>query len=101
MPVVKASDIAFARLQAPDLDVAEKFLRKNPKKITFYAPIVTWLMTVLAGTGHTSFSTLPVIVEVETVDELREALRALDVDALHLSLTHDGGIASAVCIAEG
>jgi len=26
MPVVKASDIAFARLQAPDLDVAEQFL---------------------------------------------------------------------------
>ena len=28
-------------------------------------------------------------------------MSALDVDALHLSLTHDGGIASAVCIAEG
>ena len=26
MPVVKASDIAFARLMAPDLDVAERFL---------------------------------------------------------------------------
>src|SRR5262245_57331468 len=26
MPVVKAQDIAFARLQAPDLDVAERFL---------------------------------------------------------------------------
>src|SRR5690242_281437 len=26
MPVVKALDIAFARLQAPDLDVAERFL---------------------------------------------------------------------------
>lgn len=44
--------------------LAERALRKNPKQITFYAPIVTWLMTVLAGTGHTAFSTLPVIVEV-------------------------------------
>ena len=26
MPLVKASDIAFARLQVPDMDVAEKFL---------------------------------------------------------------------------
>jgi hypothetical protein len=26
MPVVKASDIAFARLQVPDMDVAERFL---------------------------------------------------------------------------
>ncbi|BDM63200.1 anaerobic C4-dicarboxylate transporter [Shewanella sp. NFH-SH190041] len=46
------------------VDVAEKFLRKNPKRITFYAPIVTYLMTLLAGTGHTAFSTLPVIAEV-------------------------------------
>ena len=44
--------------------VAERWLRKNPRHITFFAPIVTWLMTVLAGTGHTAFSTLPVIVEV-------------------------------------
>lgn len=46
------------------VDVAENFLRKNPKRITFYAPIVTYLMTILAGTGHTAFSTLPVIAEV-------------------------------------
>lgn len=46
------------------VDIAEKFLRKNPKHITFYAPIVTYLMTLLAGTGHTAFSTLPVIAEV-------------------------------------
>ncbi|MBA5764328.1 anaerobic C4-dicarboxylate transporter [Vibrio sp. 404] len=46
------------------VQVAENFLRKNPKRITFYAPIVTFLMTLLAGTGHTAFSTLPVIAEV-------------------------------------
>ncbi|CED70342.1 anaerobic C4-dicarboxylate transporter DcuA [Aliivibrio wodanis] len=46
------------------VDLAEKFLRKNPKHITFYAPIVTYFMTMLAGTGHTAFSTLPVIAEV-------------------------------------
>ena len=44
--------------------VAEKILRKNPKYITFLAPTVTYFMTVLAGTGHTAFSTLPVIAEV-------------------------------------
>ncbi len=43
---------------------AEDFLRKNPRRITFYAPIVTYVMTVMAGTGHTAFSTLPVIAEV-------------------------------------
>ncbi|CCN38126.1 Anaerobic C4-dicarboxylate transporter dcuA [Vibrio nigripulchritudo SO65] len=46
------------------VDLAEQFLRKNPKHITFYAPVVTYLMTLLAGTGHTAFSTLPVIAEV-------------------------------------
>ncbi|OEF29413.1 anaerobic C4-dicarboxylate transporter [Vibrio rumoiensis] len=46
------------------VQLAEQFLRKNPKRITFYAPIVTYLMTLLAGTGHTAFSTLPVIAEV-------------------------------------
>ena len=51
--------------------IAERFLRKNPKRITFYAPIVTWLMTVLAGTGHTAFSTLPVIVEVAKEGNVR------------------------------
>lgn len=46
------------------VDIAERFLRRNPERVTVYAPIVTWLMTVLAGTGHTAFSTMPVIVEV-------------------------------------
>lgn len=44
--------------------VAERFLRRNPKQVTLWAPVVTWLMTVFAGTGHTAFSTLPVIIEV-------------------------------------
>ncbi|MDR2710637.1 MAG: anaerobic C4-dicarboxylate transporter [Burkholderiales bacterium] len=44
--------------------VAEKFLRKHPKYITYLAPLVTYFMTLMAGTGHTAFSTLPVIAEV-------------------------------------
>ncbi|PAJ70336.1 MULTISPECIES: anaerobic C4-dicarboxylate transporter [Corynebacterium] len=51
--------------------LAEKFLRSNPKRVTVYAPVVTWLMTVLAGTGHTAFSTLPVIVEVAKEGKVR------------------------------
>lgn len=51
--------------------LAERFLRRNPKRVTVYAPIVTWLMTVLAGTGHTAFSTLPVIVEVAKEGKVR------------------------------
>ncbi len=44
--------------------VAERILRRNPKYITFLAPVVTYTMTIFAGTGLTAFSTLPVIAEV-------------------------------------
>ena len=51
--------------------LAERFLRRNPRQITLWAPVVTWLMTVFAGTGHTAFSTLPVIVEVAKEGRIR------------------------------
>lgn len=51
--------------------VAEKLLRKNPKHVTYLAPVATYLMTVLAGTGHTAFSTLPVIAEVAKEGNVR------------------------------
>ncbi|MGL5729075.1 MAG: anaerobic C4-dicarboxylate transporter family protein, partial [Plesiomonas sp.] len=50
---------------------AEKILRKHPKQITFLAPLVTYFMTLLAGTGHTAFSTLPVIAEVAKEQGIR------------------------------
>lgn len=53
------------------VQLAEQFLRKNPKHITFYAPVVTYVMTLLAGTGHTAFSTLPVIAEVAKEQGIR------------------------------
>jgi anaerobic C4-dicarboxylate transporter DcuA len=46
------------------VSLAERLLRKQPRYITFLAPLVTYFMTLLAGTGHTAFSTLPVIAEV-------------------------------------
>ncbi|MDX1269376.1 MAG: anaerobic C4-dicarboxylate transporter family protein, partial [Oceanisphaera sp.] len=46
------------------VQVAERILRRNPKYITFLAPVVTYSMTIFAGTGLTAFSTLPVIAEV-------------------------------------
>ena len=35
------------------VSLAERMLRRHPKYITFLAPLVTWFMTILAGTGHT------------------------------------------------
>ncbi|MDC9593080.1 anaerobic C4-dicarboxylate transporter [Xenorhabdus sp. IM139775] len=42
----------------------EKLLRRNPKYITILAPIVTYFLTLFAGTGNISLATLPVITEV-------------------------------------
>jgi anaerobic C4-dicarboxylate transporter DcuA len=53
------------------VSIAEKILRKNPKHITFLAPVVTYIMTFFAGTGHTAFSTLPVIAEVAKEQGIR------------------------------
>lgn len=44
--------------------IAERILRANPKYINYLAPTVTYFLTILAGTGHTAFSMIPVIVEV-------------------------------------
>ena len=51
--------------------IATKILKKNPKYITFLAPVVTYTMTLFAGTGHTAFSTLPVIAEVAKLNGIR------------------------------
>ncbi|EPK6161056.1 anaerobic C4-dicarboxylate transporter [Providencia stuartii] len=46
------------------VDQTEKLLRRNPKYITILAPIVTYFLTLFAGTGNISLATLPVIAEV-------------------------------------
>ena len=56
------------------VQVAEKILRANPKYINFLAPTVTFFLTVLAGTGHTAFSMIPVIVEVAKGQNIRPAV---------------------------
>ena len=53
------------------VQLAERILRSNPKYITFLAPLVTYTMTVFAGTGLTAFSTLPVIAEVAKREGIR------------------------------
>ena len=50
---------------------AEKLLRKNPSKITLLSPLVTYIFTFMAGTGHVAYSVLPVIAEVATETKIR------------------------------
>ena len=53
------------------VQIAEGILRKHPKYINFLAPIVTYLLTVFAGTGHTAFSMIPVIAEVAKTQNIK------------------------------
>lgn len=51
--------------------LAERLLRKNPSHVTLLSPIVTYLFTFVAGTGHVAYSVLPVIAEVATETKIR------------------------------
>ena len=51
--------------------LAERLLRKNPSQVTILSPIVTYLFTLVAGTGHVAYSLLPVIAEVATETKIR------------------------------
>lgn len=74
--IIMAVIAAIAALQlAGGLDylvrMAENILRRNPKNINFLAPTVTYFLTILAGTGHTAYSMMPVIVEVAKSENIK------------------------------
>lgn len=51
--------------------LAEKLLRKNPSQVTIVSPLVTYLFSFVAGTGHVAYSVLPVIAEVARETKIR------------------------------
>ena len=51
--------------------LAERLLRRNPSQVTSLRPLVTYLFTFVAGTGHVAYSVLPVIAEVATETKIR------------------------------
>ena len=51
--------------------LAERLLRKNPSRITFLSPLVTYFFTFIAGTGHIAYSVLPVIAETARETKIR------------------------------
>ena len=76
MLMIMAVVSAAAAMQAAGgldymIKVATRILRRNPKHITFIAPMVTYLFTVMAGTGHVAYSVLPVIAEVSRRNGIR------------------------------
>ena len=53
------------------LKYAEKFLRNNPKQITIFAPLTTWFLTVLCGTGHVVYTMFPIIYDIAIKQGIR------------------------------
>jgi len=53
------------------LKYAEKFLRNNPKHITILAPVTTWFLTVLCGTGHVVYTMFPIIYDISIKQNIR------------------------------
>ncbi len=46
------------------IQLAEKMLRKHPDRITFLAPLTTFFLTVLVGTGHVVYTLMPIICDI-------------------------------------
>lgn len=76
MLMIAAVISAAAAMQAAGgldylVKIAEKLLRKNPSQVTIVSPLVTYVFTFLAGTGHVAYSVLPVIAEVARETKIR------------------------------
>lgn len=53
------------------MQFAEKILRKHPKYITILAPLTTWTLTLLCGTGHVVYTIFPIIDDIAITNNIR------------------------------
>lgn len=53
------------------IQLAERLLRKHPEHITFLAPLCTFFLTVLVGTGHVVYTLMPIICDISLKKNIR------------------------------
>lgn len=53
------------------LQIAERILRKNPKRVTLLGPLVVYLLTFMLGTGHSVYTIMPIIGDVALKNKIR------------------------------
>ncbi len=53
------------------IQIAEKLLRRHPKHITILAPLCTFFLTVLVGTGHVVYTLMPIICDISLKKGIR------------------------------
>ncbi len=46
------------------MQFAERILRRHPQHITLLAPLTTWTLTFLCGTGHVVYTMFPIIADI-------------------------------------
>ena len=46
------------------IQIAERMLRRHPDRITFLAPLTTFFLPVLVGTGHVVYTLMPIICDI-------------------------------------
>src|SRR5215831_20508703 len=79
------------------VDIAEKIIRRHPKRITLIAPVVSFILCLFAGTSHVIYSILPIIADVSAKNKIRpERPLSASVIACHAALT---GSPMAACTA--
>ena len=103
MLIIVSVITASAALQAAGgmeymVNMAARFLKKHPSRITFYAPLVTWLFSHWAGTAHTCYALLPIISEIARKANVRPE-RPLSVATIAASLGCTGSPVSAATVA--
>ena len=103
MLIIVSVITASAALQAAGgldymVSMAARFLKKHPSRITFYAPLTTWLFCILAGTAHTCYALLPIIAEIARKEKVRPE-RPLSVATIAASLGCTGSPVSAATAA--
>lgn len=68
LTIIAVIGCAATLQQARGLEVmmqqAEKILRAHPERITILAPLTTWFLTVLCGTGHVVYTMFPIIEDI-------------------------------------
>lgn len=46
------------------IQIAERLLRRHPARITLLAPLTTFFLTILVGTGHVVYTLMPIICDI-------------------------------------
>ena len=68
LTIIAVIGCAATLQQARGLEVmmqqAERILRAHPERITILAPLTTWFLTVLCGTGHVVYTMFPIIEDI-------------------------------------